>query len=114
MSFLSNLFGGGSSIRSVDAAGLNAAIQAGAVVIDVRSVAEYATGHVAVAQNIPLDQIEARLGELAAHKDGDIYVICQSGRRSMAASEAMARHGYKPINVDGGTSGWRMAGYPVA
>jgi rhodanese-related sulfurtransferase len=114
MSFFQSLFGAGSSIRSVDAAGLDAAIKSGAVVIDVRSAAEYASGHVAVARNIPLDQIEARLGELAEHKDADIYVICQSGRRSMAASEAMAKNGYKPINVDGGTSGWRAAGFPVA
>lgn len=103
------------SFRAVDVAGLQADLAAGKVplIIDVRTDEEYAAGHVAQARHVPLDALEARLAELEPHKGGEIYVICQSGRRSERASQLLASKGFTPVNVSGGTGAWVSAGYPV-
>lgn len=72
----------------------------GAVVVDVRSEAEFAGGHVAGAVNIPVDQLGARLGELPADKT--ILVYCRSGARSAAAARTLKAAGRKV--VDAGTA----------
>jgi rhodanese-related sulfurtransferase len=86
----------GGGIRNVDAAGVREAQQAGARVIDVRTAAEYAGGHVPGAENVPLDQI----GQAAAtwDKNAKYVVYCQTGSRSSAAVEQLKALGFG--NVD--------------
>jgi rhodanese-related sulfurtransferase len=74
-------------------------------VVDVRRRAEFASGHVPGARNIPLDELPARLGEVPP--DGNLAVICAGGYRSSIAASLMARSGIpSPLNVSGGTQGW--------
>jgi rhodanese-related sulfurtransferase len=103
------------SFRSVSAQDFQADLDAGKVplLLDVRTVEEYAAGHVAQTQNIPLDTLESRLAELEAHKGAEVYVICQSGRRSERASQLLLSKGFTPVNVEGGTGAWVSAGMPV-
>jgi rhodanese-related sulfurtransferase len=103
------------SFRAVDVQGLKADLDAGKVplLIDVRTEEEYAAGHVAQARHVPLDALEARLAELEAHKGAEVYVICQSGRRSERASQLLLSKGFTPVNVTGGTGAWVSAGLPV-
>lgn len=103
------------SFRSVTVQGLQADLDAGKVplILDVRTVDEYAAGHVAQTRHIPLDTLESRLAELEAHKGAEIYVICQSGRRSERASQLLLSKGFTPVNVEGGTGAWVSAGLPV-
>ncbi len=102
-------------IRGVNAAQLKSELDGGKVklLVDVRTPEEFAGGHVPGAKNIPLDQLSARLGELDAYKTGEVHLICQSGRRSLAASQTLQTAGYLPVNVEGGTAGWKQAGYPT-
>ena len=103
----------GSGVTTVDE--LRAAMGRGDVVlIDVRTPVEYAGGRVPGAVNIPLDQLERRLPELSSHRADVVYLICAVGGRSARATSLLAANGFsKPINVDGGTNGWRKAGYPI-
>jgi rhodanese-related sulfurtransferase len=103
------------AVRTVDVAGLAAARDRGEVplLLDVRTPGEFAGGHVPGAVNVPLDALDGRLADLAPHRDGEIYVICQSGGRSAVASERLAAAGFEPVNVAGGTSAWRAAGHAV-
>jgi rhodanese-related sulfurtransferase len=85
-------------------------------VIDVRTPAEFRTGHVACARNVPLDSLEpavvmaGRLGPV----DAPLYVICQSGSRSARACEAFVQAGLpNVVHVEGGMQAWEAAGYPV-
>lgn len=100
---------------TVDVRGLRADLENGhvPVLIDVREPWEYEAGHVPSAKNIPLGAIEGRLGELAPYKDGPVYVVCQSGSRSLAASQTLVSHGFDAVNVTGGTRAWRSAGLAV-
>lgn len=102
-------------VTEVDAAGLKAAMDAGGVkLVDVRTPTEFADGHAPGAINIPLDELGKRMGELEAHKEGDLYLICRSGGRSGRAQSQLSAAGFtNPINVTGGTLAWRAAGHPV-
>lgn len=102
-------------IRTVNAAQLDAEMKAGQVklLVDVRTPEEFASGHVPGAVNIPIDQLDARQGELAAYAGGEVHLICRSGARSMAASQSLLSKGFQPVNVGGGTQGWKQAGYAV-
>jgi len=82
-------------------------------VIDVRTPAEYASGHVPGARLICLDTLEARAHEIP--KDRDVYLICRSGARSAQALRYLSQaHGHERlVNVAGGTMAWMAAGYPV-
>lgn len=99
------------SRSDIDVAGLKSALDAGAVVIDVRTPQEFASGHVPGALNHPLGFDPAALTEIP--KDGPVYVICASGRRSDAAATQLAAAGFDAVNVKGGTAAWTAAGLPV-
>ena len=79
-------------------------------VVDVREADEFAAGHVPGAVNLPLSTLGSRLDELP---DGSFAVICQVGVRSGRAVQALSARGYAATNVDGGTSEWVAAGYPL-
>ena len=99
----------------VDVAVLKTARDSGKVVlIDVRTPAEFADGHVPGAVNIPVDALEGRISELASYKEEPLYLICRSGARSDRARGMLVSAGFSnPINVAGGTLAWTSAGYPT-
>lgn len=73
-----------------------------AVVIDVRTPAEYAAGHVEGAVNIPYEQIAAGIRAVpGASKDQAMLLYCRSGRRSAIAKETLEKLGYRRV-IDGG------------
>lgn len=84
----------GSGSGSDDAA--REALDAGALVLDVRTPAEFAQGHVPNALNIPFDQLAARVEELPA-KDRPIVLYCRSGRRSAIAARTLRDRGFSNL-----------------
>lgn len=89
-------------------------IEAGAVIIDVRSAEEFGAGHISGALNIPHDQMEARLAEIAAYKEKDVVVYCRSGRRSELALDVLKNAGFKSAYNAGGLADLQSAGAKVA
>lgn len=71
-------------------------------VIDVRTEKEFKRNHLPFAKNIPLGELEARLGEIDF--DSEVYCICQSGVRSRKAIRKMqvSAPRAKLINISGG------------
>jgi rhodanese-related sulfurtransferase len=102
------------SRRDIDVATLRADLEARRLpgVVDVRTPGEFAAGHVPGAVNVPMDQIEARAGTLAPAGE-EVVLICAVGGRSAAAAEALARKGFRTVNVAGGTDAWVASGFPV-
>ncbi|MGL4609731.1 MAG: TSUP family transporter [Trueperaceae bacterium] len=72
-------------------------LQGDSVVIDVREIDEFREGHVAIAKNIPLSQLEQRISEVP--RDKKVYVICRSGRRSGLALKTLRQASYKNIRA---------------
>ncbi|GAB1308437.1 hypothetical protein KH5_11200 [Urechidicola sp. KH5] len=69
----------------------------GAVVIDVRTVEEYADGHVPGSTNIVLDTIPERVEEIKA-LGSQFIAVCRSGARSGKATEFLSEEGLDIIN----------------
>lgn len=85
--------------------------QAGAPVLDVRTIDEYEEAHVAGAVLIPLAEVPDRLDEIPS---GDpLLVICRTGARSQRACEFLAEQGISASNIAGGTKAWIESGRPV-
>jgi len=80
--------------------------------LDVREPWEYLAGHVPGAILIPLGELEQRVSEVP--RDRDVFAICHSGQRSLAAAGYLQQLGYTAVsNVDGGTAAWIERGYPL-
>jgi rhodanese-related sulfurtransferase len=90
---------------------LEAALAEGARLVDVREDDEYASGHVAGAEHVPMRTVPAHLDELRG--DGVLYVICAVGARSAVVAEFLEGQGISAVNVDGGMHAWLRAGLPV-
>lgn len=72
-------------------------LEKGAVVIDVRTVAEYNDGHVEGSKNIVLDTIEDHIDKIKAFKK-PVITCCRSGARSGNAESILKGHGIDCIN----------------
>ena len=78
-----------------------------AVVVDVRTAEEYATGHLPGAKLLPFDAIyPASASKLLASKNTQVVVYCHSGRRSGIAAQTLAHLGYTKILDFGAISNW--------
>jgi phage shock protein E len=99
---------------SVTAAALHERRESGAapLVIDVRTPAEYASGHVPGAVNIPFDQVAERVAELDTPHGVALY--CMVGPRARKGEAALLAAGYESVfHLEGGLAAWQAAGLPV-
>lgn len=78
------------------------------MLIDVREVAEYRSGHLPGAINIPLSQLRSRIGEVAKANDREVLLYCRSGMRSKQAAAIMRGQGVERLgHLQGGITSWR-------
>ncbi len=98
-------------IDEVSVAALSQELNPSIVLIDVREVNEYESGHVPGAVNLPLSELPARISEVP---NTTVYFICRSGSRSMQACEFCVDVGLTDVkNVAGGTMGWISDGNEI-
>ena len=96
--------------------GLRELLDAGAELrlLDVRTPGEYEAAHIRGAYNVPLDTLGEHGGDIRAHVETPVVLVCQSGSRARKAEEALARAGMPNLHVlEGGVNGWVAAGNPV-
>ena len=84
----------------------------GPLVLDVRTPAEFASGPMPGAVNIPLDELRQRLEELP--RDRPIAVYCQVGQRGYLATRILRQAGFQAANVGGGMKTYRLFHPPTA
>ncbi len=77
-------------------------IKEGAVIIDVRTRAEYQSGHIPNSQNIPLNNLSNHYSKLK--KEVPIITCCASGMRSAQAVNILKSNGYAEVYNGGGWS----------
>src|SRR3989344_1800375 len=82
-------------------------------VLDVRPEDEFAVGHLPGALNIPLAELERRLGELPADREVIAYCRCPYCVLSFEAFSALRARGYLVHRLEDGYPEWRAAGLPV-
>lgn len=84
------------------------------LVLDVREPAEFAAGHLPKARNIPLRELERRVGEIGKYKERTVLVTCRSGPRAGSASRVLKRAGFATVYMlKGGLNAWQQASLPV-
>ena len=84
------------------------------VLLDVRTAEEYNEGHLQDALNIDVKEggfVEKTKSVLPVGKT--IAVYCRSGKRSALAAGALAKEGYKVVNLSGGILAWKEEGMPI-
>jgi rhodanese-related sulfurtransferase len=109
---LSRFAGGADSVGTLEATQLMN--QPGALVLDVREGAEFASGHLPRARHIPLGELAKRVDEIGKFKDKPVIVTCRSGARSGSACRTLKNAGFtKVFNLKGGVPAWEQASLPV-
>ncbi len=77
--------------------------------IDVRSAAEFAVGHIPGAINVPMEQVAARTADIG---EGPVIVVCEAGTRAAIVAGWLEKR--QPVSMlAGGTAAWRKAGLPL-
>jgi rhodanese-related sulfurtransferase len=83
------------------------------IMLDVRELSEFYALHIMTAKQIPLAELEKRLGELDNEKT--IIVYDNDGSSSLIAKEILLNNGYQHVyNLLGGLVAWNVGGYPVS
>jgi rhodanese-related sulfurtransferase len=93
LTLLKNLLGIGPKVD------LNELMASGAVVVDVRTPAEYKDGHVKGSINLPLQTLGNNLNKLK--KDQVIITCCRSGSRSDMAKRMLKANGFEQVHNGG-------------
>lgn len=79
---------------------VEACIEAGGILVDVRSAEEYANGHIPGSINIPVNTIH-EIKHYVKDKDALIGLYCQSGIRAGKAQGLLQAHDYSHVKVLG-------------
>jgi hydroxyacylglutathione hydrolase len=82
------------------------------VILDVRGEGEWQSGHLPGSLNLPIGELDGRLGELP--RDRPLLVHCQTGARAAIAASLLRARGFREVSqFPGGFAEWRSAGRPV-
>ena len=88
--------------------------RANVLILDVRSEAEFGSGHITGAKNIALVDLESRLKEIQRFKDKPIIVNCQGGVRSAKACAMLHKLEFTQLhNLQGGVNAWTQSKLPL-
>ena len=74
------------------------------VIVDVRTIDEYESGHLKGAVNVPVSEIK----NIDISKDKKIVVYCRSGSRSNTAAKELIKLGYEKVYDMGGINDWKF------
>ena len=89
INFFKKMFGPGTDFKDL--------VSKGAVIIDVRTPAEYSSNHILISRNIPLDQLTGQM-EKIKKLEKPIICVCRSGMRSSNATSILKSNGIEAYN----------------
>ena len=85
-----------------------------ALLLDLRTAADFTTGHILSARNIPAAELEGRQKELQKHKKNPIILCCSRDSDGIKAGRILKFAGYEQLySLKGGLESWRNANLPV-
>ena len=90
LNFLKKLF-------TKDNSAMEAALESGAVILDVRTPSEYRQGHIQGSKNIPVNEIRSKL-EMIKKWNKPVVTVCRSGSRSAVAKSVLTAAGVEVYN----------------
>ena len=85
-----------------------------AVVVDLRSAADFANGHLPSSRHLAFAELQAKIGQIAKNKATPVLLVCQDGLQSNKATRLVTEAGYTEVHaLQGGLAAWQQAGMPV-
>jgi len=118
VAFLPRLIGKLRRGPMMDIAQLKQRLDAGEhmLVLDVRTAEDFADeqGHIAVAINIPVEELAGRLAEISDYQERPVIIVCRTDRESVQAAQILAENGFADVHVARmGMTAWNEQGYEV-
>ena len=84
------------------------------IILDVRSGAEFRSGHISVAIHAPLANVLKATQTVSKNKEDLQVLICEHGPRAQLAKVLLKWHGYKNLELlNGHMALWRHSGRPL-
>ena len=87
-------------------------MSSGALVVDVRSTAEWRSGHIAGSVHIPLGKLVSQMSDRPRAQP--VVLVCESGSRSAIGASLLTAAGFNDVtNLTGGINAWKSDGLPL-
>ena len=85
-----------------------------ALLLDLRTTADFSSGHILNARNIPAAELEGRQKELQKHKKNPVILCCNRDSDGIKAGRILKFAGYEKLySLKGGLESWQNANLPV-
>jgi hydroxyacylglutathione hydrolase len=100
------------AFRHIAPADVEARMNAGAIVIDVRNTAEWRSGHITGSLHVPLGRLVSQMNDRPRAQS--VVLVCETGSRSAIGASLLAAAGFEDVtNLTGGVAAWRREGLPL-
>ena len=84
------------------------------VLLDVRTVEEFESGHIRNSINIPHEILLSNIDLVSQYNDEQLVVYCRSGKRASLVIEALKKHGFtNVVDIEGDILAWSQSNYPL-
>ena len=84
------------------------------ILLDVRTVREYQSGHIKDSINIPHNQLIQNIDVLDQYRNQPIVVFCRSGKRAQLVIDTLIQNKFNQIvDLEGDMLAWKTSGFPV-
>ena len=84
------------------------------ILLDVRTLEEYQSGHIKDSINVPHDQLILNVDALDQYRNQPIVVFCRSGRRAQLVIDTLIENKFNQIvDLEGDILAWKTSGFPV-
>ena len=84
------------------------------LIIDLRTAADYKTGHIKGAKSSPLTDFAKDVVNYSSYKDKPVLIYCNSGNTATRAIKLLKNTGFNKINnLEGGIAAWKEANMPL-
>ena len=98
--------------RHVEPSDVVGQMSAGATVVDLRTIAEWRSGHIVGSIHAPLGRLMTQLADKP--RSQPVVLLCESGSRSAIGASLLTAAGFTDVsNLTGGVAAWRREGRPL-
>lgn len=85
-----------------------------AMILDIRTAADFKSGHIKGAKNVPLSDFASSVDGLSGDKGEPVLIYCNSGNTATRAIKLLKNAGYEKVNnLQGGIAAWKEANMPL-
>ncbi len=84
-----------------------------AVVLDLRSEALFAEGHILGSIHLQPSAIDKKMGLLDKQLGKPLILVCATGQSSVSVCDVLQKKGFQLYILSGGIQNWKVAGLPL-